>query len=96
MRTAILVVMWVLLVIAVFMLCVWIPIIIRKNTETHKYSIRLIDAVYDHEDWQELAKIMRTVSYDKIFWSFKPYRLESFYSAYPEFIEKVREIDPSL
>lgn len=61
-----------------------------RNNRVFEFRALVIDAMFRSEYWQELVKEFDRVSYDSMCFSFKPLRLEKWYSE--EFCEKINQV----
>ena len=73
--------------VVVFAVVIVISILVAiRNSQTHKFRHRVIDIVFEGENWEEKRLIYHNgPSYNQMMFSFKPLKLESFYT--PEQIE---------
>ena len=51
-----------------------------RNNNVFSFRYSVIELVFKDSDYEEKLKIYDRVSYDKMVWSFKPLKLESFYT----------------
>lgn len=51
-----------------------------RNNNVFSFRNSVIELVFKDSDYEEKLKIYDRVSYDKMVWSFKPLKLESFYT----------------
>ena len=67
----------IVLPIVLFALSVYMLI---RNELVSRLRGKLIDTVFQGDNWQKKVEIYRSVSYNRMMLSFKPIKLESFYT----------------